>query len=60
MKSENVILLKEIRDDVKNDAKEMDGKPFSGQVVAEALGFVRAQIYAIASILIEEADDDQA
>lgn len=37
--------------DVENDAKEFDGKPFNGKVVAEYFGSHGAAINALANVL---------
>ena len=52
-------VLEMIARDMKNDAKEFDGRPFNGRTVAEYLGNLGAAIAALADIvksLLEEKD----
>ena len=53
----NTIKLTEICDqvakDVKEDAENFDGKPFTGKTVAEYFGYHGAAIAALANILKE-------
>jgi hypothetical protein len=42
-----------IEDDMKADAENMEGKPFNGRTVAEALGYQGAAISALANIFKE-------
>lgn len=52
--SERLIeICEQIAEDVKNDAKEFDGKPFDGKTVAQYFGYHGAAINALASILKE-------
>jgi len=49
----------QVAEDVANDAKEFDGKPFDGKTVATYFGNHGAAIKALANIvkkLVEEAD----
>ena len=53
-KKEDILnVLQMIADDVKNDAREFDGKPFNGRTVAEYFGNHGAAIATIALILKE-------
>lgn len=54
MEKEKIIkTLEAIAEDAKNDAKEMDGKPFTGKIVATYFGYHGASIAALANILKE-------
>ena len=44
-------ILKMIQDDMANDAKDFDGKPFNGKTVATYLGYQGAAIASLAKIL---------
>jgi hypothetical protein len=44
-------VLAMISDDMENDAKEFDGKPFTGKVIAEYFGNQGAAISALANII---------
>lgn len=44
--------LEMIAADAKNDASEIDGKPFTGKTVATYFGYVFASIAALAKIMI--------
>ena len=44
-------VLEMIAKDMKNDAKEFDGKPFNGRTVAEYFGNQGAAIAALANIV---------
>ena len=50
-KDKKIKVLKMIADDMKNDAKNFDGKPFNGKVVAEYFGHQGAAISALAKTL---------
>ncbi|HXS59738.1 MAG TPA: hypothetical protein VN703_02880 [Candidatus Sulfopaludibacter sp.] len=45
--------LQTIGEDAENDAEEMDGKPFTGKIVATYFGYHGAAIKALADILIQ-------
>jgi len=49
-------LMEIIEEDIKNDAKEFDGKPFNGNTVAEYFSYHGAAIAALANTikLLEE------
>ena len=52
-------VLREIAQDMKNDAKEFDGLPLTGKVVGEYFGYLGAAIATLADIvklLLEEQD----
>lgn len=54
MNKERIIqVLTAIVEDAKNDATEMDGKPFTGKVVATYFGYHGAAIASLADILKE-------
>lgn len=44
-------VLTGIAEDMKNDAKNFDGKPFDGKTVAEYFGYQGAAITALANVL---------
>jgi len=48
---DRIKVLEMIAEDMKNDAKEFDGKPFNGKVVAEYFGNHGAAIAALADIV---------
>jgi hypothetical protein len=53
----NVKVLEMIADDMQNDARDFDGRPFNGKTVAEYFGNQGAAIAALADIvksIIEE------
>jgi len=53
-------ILKMIGEDMRNDAKNFDGKPFNGRTVAEYFGCQGAAIEALANIMqliLEETKD---
>lgn len=50
-KDKMIGVLKLVQEDVENDAKNFDGKPFNGRTVAEYFGNHGAAIQAIAKIL---------
>ena len=56
-KQKMIDVLKMVSDDVENDAKEFDGKPFTGKTMAEYMGNHGAAINAIAGILKETLED---
>ena len=51
-------ILKMIADDMKNDAKNFDGKPLTGRTVAEYFGNQGAAIAAIADIVRSILEED--
>ena len=44
-------VLEAIAEDTKNDAKDFDGRPFNGRVVAEYFGKHGAAIAALANVV---------
>jgi len=50
-KDKRINVLEIIAADMKNDAKEFDGKPFNGRTVAEYFGNHGAAIAALANIV---------
>lgn len=46
-------ICEEVSKDVENDAKEFDGKPFTGKTVAQYFGNHGAAISALANVLKE-------
>ena len=61
MSKERMIeVLKMIADDMKNDAKNFDGKPFNGRTVAEYFGNQGAAIKALADILREILEKEKS
>lgn len=53
MKEKQMKILDMIAEDMKNDAKNFDGKPFNGRTIAEYFGNQGAAIAALAKILKE-------
>jgi len=51
MAKSHIEVLEMISEDMKNDAKNFDGKPFNGRTVAEYFGNQGAAISALARIL---------
>ena len=51
MEDKRIKVLSMIAEDMKNDAKEFDGKPFNGKTVAEYFGNQGAAIAALADIV---------
>ena len=51
MGDRKIEVLKMIADDMKNDAKNFDGRPFNGKTVAEYFGNQGAAIAALADIV---------
>lgn len=51
MKNEKIKVLEAIAEDMKNDAKEFDGRLFNGKTVAEYFGNQGAAIAALANIV---------
>lgn len=49
--NQKIKILKMIADDMKNDAKNFDGRPFNGKTVAEYFGNQGAAIAALAHII---------
>ena len=49
--------LKMIENDMKNDAKELNGKPFNGKTVGEQFGYQGAAISALAHTRIALLED---
>jgi len=46
-------VLETIIEDTAKDAENLDGKPFTGKIVAEQFGYQGAQIQALAKIIKE-------
>jgi len=62
-KERKIEVLKMIADDMKNDAKNFDGRLFNGRTVAEYFGNQGAAISALANILksfLEQNNDNQS
>ena len=51
-------VLKMVADDVRNDATDFDGKPFTGKTVGEYMGNHGAAIAAVANVLREMLEKD--
>lgn len=51
MKKRKIEVLEMIAKDMESDAKNLDGRPFSGKVVAEYFGHRGAAIAALAKII---------
>ncbi len=49
--SKEIEVLEMIATDMKNDAREFEGRPFNGKTVAEYLGNLGAAIAALADIV---------
>ena len=56
MSEKTVEVLKMIAEDMKNDAKNFDGKPFNGKTVATYFGNQGAAIAALAKIVMAEVN----
>lgn len=46
-------------EDIEKDVKDMEGAPFTGQVVAQHFGYLRAQVQAIAKALKKHLEEEQ-
>lgn len=51
-------ICQQVAIDVKNDAVEFDGKPFTGKTMAEYMGYHGAAISALANVLEELLSSD--
>ncbi len=51
-------LLEVIKTDCRQDTKDLEGRVFSAPLMAEHFGLVRAQIFALASIMADELTTD--
>jgi hypothetical protein len=51
---DTVTVLRTIAQDMREDAKDFDGKPFTGVVVAHYFGNLGAAIAAVAEVLADE------
>ena len=51
MEDKRIKVLSMIAEDMKNDAKEFDGKPFNGKTVAEYFGNQGAAIATLSDII---------
>jgi len=58
MKSKKIEILEMIVKDMEDDAKNFDGRPFNGKIVAEYFGNQGAAIVALAKILKSILTDD--
>lgn len=56
-KTKLIKICNQVSRDVENDAKEFDGKPFTGKVVAEYLGNHGAAINALSLVLLKLLED---
>lgn len=54
---ERIRVARMIVDDAEADAKALDGKPFTGRAVAEAMGEHLAQTQALARLVVELYED---
>lgn len=45
-------MLRNLRRDIVQDVHELDGQPFEGKVVAEAIGNLAAQVDALANVCL--------
>ena len=53
-KKERLIeICEQVAEDMRNDAKEFDGKPFNGKTVGAYFGYQGAAITALANVLKE-------
>lgn len=52
-------VCEQVAQDVENDVKEFDGKPFNGKIVATYFGYQAAAIKALAYVLKEVLTDPQ-
>ena len=61
IKNKTLRILEKISEDMRNDAKEFDGKPFNGKTVAQYFAYQGAAIHALTNILrqvINEGDEN--
>lgn len=56
-KKNKVRILRMIMDDMEQDAKDLDGKPFNGKTVATYFGYQGAAIAKIAEIVVWILDE---
>lgn len=49
--NKEIKVLETIAEDMENDAKEFDGRPFDGKTVAQYFGYQGAAIAALANIV---------
>ncbi len=59
MAKQKTDILKLIFTDMETDAKEFEGKPFTGATVATYLGYQGAAISALANILREHLKEEE-
>ena len=50
-------IMKQVSEDVENDARDFDGKPFTGKTMATYMGNHGAAIAAVAKAVIEVCSD---
>ncbi len=55
-----IAVLEAIAQDMKNDARDFDGRPFNGKTVAEYFGNQGAAIAALANIVKSLLEDKSA
>lgn len=53
LKERSIVVCHTINEDLENDLRESEGKPFTGKTVGEMFGFQAAAIKALSDILIE-------
>jgi len=59
-KKTKIAVLQVIMDDVENDAKSFDGRPFNGRVVGEYFGKQGAAISELAKILQSVLEENES
>ena len=52
-------ICEDVSTDVKNDATDFDGKPFTGKTMGEYMGYHGAAISALADVLKEILNDNK-
>jgi hypothetical protein len=57
--NERIKVLKTIEEDMRRDAKELDGQPFNGRVVAQQFGYHGAAIAALARNLYKLLEEKE-
>jgi hypothetical protein len=57
-KEKMIETCKMIAEDARKDAKEFDGKPFTGKTVGQYFGNLLASVYTLANILKEILENE--
>lgn len=51
------VLARQVRDDAEQDARSLDGRPFTGRAVAETFGTTLAMVFALAAAIERLCED---